>query len=1221
MKSYLALLALGFQFLAWNAEGVELTKTFHFDKPVVVQSSGGVLLKIRGCRNIGDTGNPMLPVYAACFFIPTGERVDSIEVKADEGQKIAEGLNVIPMPAQLPLGSLPQEQPAAKSNVYKSTEPFPEIQARLETVQRMSGLKFAFVDIFPCQLIPASGEVIFHKEISVTIKTSLEPSTERIEKTNLSKASISRISRIVENPEDLQNIPSKNTLKSGFEESDIIPYVIITNAEMAPAFENLSELKKLQGLNSEIFRVSWIDSSYSGADIQEKIRNFITYAYNNWKTRYVLLGGDEEIIPHRGLYAKVGTEIESDICSDLYYGALDGNWNSDGDSYYGEPGEEDLLPEVIVGRLPADNAAEAENSISKILSYSQNPVKGQCTKAALLGELLWTIDGENTWGGDYKDEIATGSANYGFETAGLPSYFSTTKLYERDIGFPWNETQVLPILNSGVNLVNHIGHSNQFMVMQITDSDVSLITNDGINNQYFIVYSQGCYAASFDNRDVDGNYYGEDAIAEQLITSPTGTVAFIGNSRLGWDAPGSTCGVSQFFDRQFFDALFGEEISILGDAFEDSRFDDLAFISYPAVRYTYYEMNILGDPAMPVWTKEPLPLEAAYDSVLAEGQSTFEVHVTGNGEPISGANTSLLSSSSQIISTARTDVNGLAVLAVSNPPSDKLVLTISAPNYYPVVDTIPITDASAPLPSILSMIIDDDSTGATKGDGDGHPEPSELIGLNIVLRNGGDLTLNSGEMRLISSDEYIAVVDSIYDIGKIYPGSWLIAQDALSFEVSPDIPSGHSISFDIAITSNDNEWIFPYEIPASAPACELASWSVADTIDGDGDGCIEAWEFINVDCTIENSGSIDILSPTVTLSAIDSSWAKVNKGSITLSKIPAGDSVTIDGNNLEFFIRENTPVFSRIRMRLSISGENIQTIADTLTIQTCGYGLNDSIEPGTISAWNHHSIVGFDCWHLSSSDYHSPPFSWKFGDTAQADYYNMTDNVLETPPMCLAGTSTLSFWHRMEAEASSSYPYWANDAGVVEISTDNGLSWSIITPTTGYPCRASGSNTIFLAPYARCYSGTINWREETFDLSPYSGPVRIRFHFSSDEQYGYEGWYIDDVVLTTEHITGIDDNPPGAGPMNALGGAYPNPFNPSTIIPFEIAVKDRVSIQIFDVLGRRVKTILDKTMAAGKHNVIWNGKNDSGRPMPSGVYFIRFKCGIYSANERIVLVR
>ncbi|MBS1260694.1 MAG: hypothetical protein MAG453_00010 [Calditrichaeota bacterium] len=74
-----------------------------------------------------------------------------------------------------------------------------------------------------------------------------------------------------------------------------------------------------------------------------------------------------------------------------------------------------------------------------------------------------------------------------------------------------------------------------------------------------------------------------------------------------------------------------------------------------------------------------------------------------------------------------------------------------------------------------------------------------------------------------------------------------------------------------------------------------------------------------------------------------------------------------------------------------------------------------------------------------------------------------------------------------------------------------------------------------------------------------------------------------------------------------LGANYPNPFNPSTTIPFTLAGAGDVRISVYNVLGRRVATLANRWYSAGAHAVVWNGLDDNGRPVASGVYFYRME--------------
>jgi len=84
---------------------------------------------------------------------------------------------------------------------------------------------------------------------------------------------------------------------------------------------------------------------------------------------------------------------------------------------------------------------------------------------------------------------------------------------------------------------------------------------------------------------------------------------------------------------------------------------------------------------------------------------------------------------------------------------------------------------------------------------------------------------------------------------------------------------------------------------------------------------------------------------------------------------------------------------------------------------------------------------------------------------------------------------------------------------------------------------------------------------------------------------------------------------------------YPNPFNPSTTIKFSVPYECHVELAIYDVQGRRIKVLVDKELTSGRHVVRWNGRNESGERVASGLYFYRFRSGDKSITRKMVLMK
>jgi CSLREA domain-containing protein len=103
--------------------------------------------------------------------------------------------------------------------------------------------------------------------------------------------------------------------------------------------------------------------------------------------------------------------------------------------------------------------------------------------------------------------------------------------------------------------------------------------------------------------------------------------------------------------------------------------------------------------------------------------------------------------------------------------------------------------------------------------------------------------------------------------------------------------------------------------------------------------------------------------------------------------------------------------------------------------------------------------------------------------------------------------------------------------------------------------------------------------------------------------------------------TAVDDDRGDLPLSYRLGQNYPNPFNPSTVIDFSIPRRGRIELEIFDILGRRVRLLVAGHIEAGNHSVEWDGHDDRGRPVASGVYFSRLRAIDFWATSKLVLLR
>lgn len=137
---------------------------------------------------------------------------------------------------------------------------------------------------------------------------------------------------------------------------------------------------------------------------------------------------------------------------------------------------------------------------------------------------------------------------------------------------------------------------------------------------------------------------------------------------------------------------------------------------------------------------------------------------------------------------------------------------------------------------------------------------------------------------------------------------------------------------------------------------------------------------------------------------------------------------------------------------------------------------------------------------------------------------------------------------------------------------------------------------------------TANSQQMVFSWVDYRRPAKGSDIFAKITTWDWEG------------VSAVDEQRQISENLGLLQN-YPNPFNPSTMINFEIATPGAVSIEIFNQKGQLVKILVNSDLPAGKHHVEWNGKDDSGSSVSSGVYFYRMRSGKYSSTRKMVMMK
>ncbi len=253
-------------------------------------------------------------------------------------------------------------------------------------------------------------------------------------------------------------------------------------------------------------------------------------------------------------------------------------------------------------------------------------------------------------------------------------------------------------------------------------------------------------------------------------------------------------------------------------------------------------------------------------------------------------------------------------------------------------------------------------------------------------------------------------------------------------------------------------------------------------------------------------------------------------------------------------------------------------------------------------------------WGLATAQAHSPTHS--MADSPIGNYGHNADIVCAMAAPVNLGTAvegTLTYWARWNLELN-----W--DCVQLEISTDGGGAWTAVAATRTVPASGQGAQQPAGIPV---YEGNQNsWVQETVDLQPWLGQtdVRFRFRLRSDGSVAYDGFYFDDLELkvTREAVTGVGDPP---APRALALGCRPNPFNPSATLHFTLPAAGSARLAVHDMQGRLVRTLVAGALPAGEHAVRWDGRDQRGAPVASGMYLARLSAGGQARAVKLLLAR
>lgn len=1239
MKHFSLLLTILLGFYNLSKAGV-LEYTYSFQNPVVKAVGEYQILNFENTTVMGNTGEPGLPYQEIVLLLPPGEELEKFEIDRFGKTEIQGFFKLYPVQQVRPVSFGESGKFECKQEIYNQNALYPsKFYAKPET-NFFRGHGIVTGAITPVEYMPASGVLYYYNKIKVKIYT----------KQVNNKA---LVLQMVKTDANTQNVLKQTVHNydvalqySGMQnKNDKYDILVVTSQSLKPAFASLLQEYMRRGYAAKLFTTDEIGQMATGADVQDKIRNFIRDQYINCNIKHVVLGGDNELVPARGFYCQVQSSSlmeDSNIPADLYYSALDGNWNTDGDNKWAEPEEDDLFPDVSVGRIPASDATDLASMIHKTLSYQNTPVENELDKVLLVGEKLW--DNPVTWGGQYLDLLIGRHTDNGYTTTGIPASDPIEKLYDRDLPSEWTASTLRQKMNSGKSFVHHVGHSNYNYVMRMYNSDITNQNFSGLNgttHNYTLIYTHGCICGAFDEND---------CIAEEMLKINNLAVGFIGNSRYGWFNEGQTEGPSPHLHREFINALYTMKENHIGAAHMISKIKSAPWIEADgqwepgAIRWVFYDCNVLGDPSLQIWTKAPLNITVSYPEVVHLGDTVINISISGEGLSLTNCYAAFTEAGAQV-GIAYSDTLGNIRLVLNKPISQlgTATLTIGGYNSYASNYEINVIPPSGPYVVLNNFItIDNNNMEADCG---------EIIKLKPVLKNLG-LDLASGVYAILSSsDPNIEIESDSVSIGAVEVGSNLEAGNWFTVSLASQIPDQYALDLVLEIFDGSNRmWVSKTQLVVNAPKIEMDRAMLNDVV-GNGNQIMDQGEYFKLIVPVSNKGHKNAGPYSVSISSsgagISFEATNVVKDTLAagcthfvefeahiLASVNVGAYIPVQ---FQLVFGEETLNLEQIFM-VGIVGENFENASFNVypwvfegdapwTIASEPYEGTYAAKSGTIGNYGKSRMVlslnvteagTISFYSKVSSENNYDYLRFYVDETKKGEWCGEVNWAINAYPLTVGAHTLVWEYSKDVSLANGSDCAWVDNivfppsqltaggglmVGVQNISKYLGVNQmdSISIDLLNLSQNAAALNFSFNpAP-----QGWLSLSQVAQSI-PALGEMEAKLFFNTNGlnpgEYNTNLLIVSNdtlvvpVLLKVIEYSGVEKL---QGNSNGIV-AYPNPFVNQINIHLN-GISEIISASIFDIQGKEIRHF--SGIETGKQVLVWDGNSQNGQKAVAGIYF------------------
>lgn len=1045
-------------------------------------------ISMKGIMLPNDAGLPNLPRISKYIAIPNGAKVE-VSYSTKESKTYYD-LDIAPAIEIAPSMAVQSEEYVKDETVYGKNALYPEQIVEVSEVTNIRGIDAVIVGITPFQYNPVTKELISYENVEINIEYGDSDGIYGEERLR-SRWFDDILKNTFINSEMIQAVDYSQRYNNAKNLEGCEYLIVIPNRDdFMPYAEQIKDFRTEQGIITEIMTLEEMGCTNSA-----QIKSFLHNAYNTWDIPPVgvLLMGDHNTNVSLGIPAEMISHPYSGPCiSDNPYSDVTG----------------DLLSEMVVVRMAAENVSQLEVLVSKAIEYETEPCMEECFYNNPVTALGWQT---SRWFQICNEAIGGYWRNNGKEPARVNAIYdgnpgttwstatnsSTVINYfgPNGVGYipatpaelgGWtggNAAGVNNAINNGGFMLFHSNHGfeNGWGEPDYSNSDVQQLSNVG---KLIYVIDNDCSTGKFNNSSPcfgetfhRHTYNGENAGAIGVLCPTEVSYSFV-NDVYFW-------GMFDYFDGTFLPDYGAHPLpeysenwlpafaNVAGKYFLEQS-------SWPynddskGITYQIYEQH--GDAFLRLHTEVPQALAIEHaNEIMVEVPFIFSCT---EGALVSFSN------NGEILTVFEATGEEQEIEMPSFNVDDTITIVCTKQNYLRYKAEIIAIPAEGAYIVGRGWTVNDENE-------DEILRYSEIATIDCNIKNVGIEDCADMTMTLSTDDPYLTIINNTANVALINSGETLTVEDAFTVKANYDIPDNHEVLCLITYSSNGSSWTSELTVKAYAPILNIISFGI--------EGQLIPGETVNIVPSIENSGNASIYNAYFAYTS-DSEYVTIN----TTEPVQVGN---IDANggvasaSFSITVSEDTPFGTDLFSNISITADyeyvnslEIVPYVDICNVAISSYPYMEGYEEMIIpECWEQEYVQGETSWSVQDGGYQYHPYH---AHTGEGNAFIHGENVitrLVTPTMDLGemGSATLSFWHAQsvcQSQQDIMNVYYKN-------ATDG--EWNL------------------LASYIYSLAG---WKQRTIELPNLTSNYFIAFEAVCNGGFGV---VLDDVVVTAQYANTV----------------------------------------------------------------------------------------------------